>query len=62
MIFLEHLRREQDEEFEPYSDTSDLWVYKVRLNKHRDSCLTLVWGCVIQLGITCMIFKNQLKF
>ena len=25
------LRRERDEEFEPYTDTSDLWVYKVRI-------------------------------
>ena len=24
------LRRERDDEFEPYTDNSDLWVYKVK--------------------------------
>jgi len=40
-IFLGFLRRERDEEFEPYSDTSDLWVYKISL-----------WCCSFSLAVS----------
>jgi len=35
------LRRERDEDFEPYTDTSDLWVYKISL-----------WCCSFSLAVS----------
>eukprot|EP00088_Acartia_fossae_P048935 TRINITY_DN5359_c0_g2_i1.p1 TRINITY_DN5359_c0_g2~~TRINITY_DN5359_c0_g2_i1.p1 ORF type:complete len:522 (+),score=113.51 TRINITY_DN5359_c0_g2_i1:309-1874(+) len=40
-ILVEYLRRERDEEFEPYTDTSDLWVYKISL-----------WCCSFSLAVS----------
>lgn len=39
--FLNFLRREKDEEFLPYTDTSDLWVYKISL-----------WCCSFSLAVS----------
>lgn len=39
--FLNLLRREKDEEFLPYTDTSDLWVYKISL-----------WCCSFSLAVS----------
>jgi len=39
--FLGLLRREKDEEFLPYTDTSDLWVYKISL-----------WCCSFSLAVS----------
>merc|ERR1719435_103830 len=41
VAFLNLLRREKDEEFEPYTDTSDLWVYKISL-----------WCCSFSLPVS----------
>ena len=40
-VFLNFLRREKDEEFLPYTDTSDLWVYKISL-----------WCCSFSLAVS----------
>merc|ERR1719277_485655 len=39
--FLGLLRRDKDEEFLPYTDTSDLWVYKISL-----------WCCSFSLAVS----------